>query len=284
MEFFARRVAEKSAGAIAVQVYAGGQLGSERECVELLQIGGLGMTKASSAALESFAPEYRVFGLPFLFRDDAHRWASLDGSVGRDILGAAEGRFLKGLAYYDAGTRSFYTVGRRVERPEDLAGLKIRTQESQMAFRMVRALGASATPIAWGELYTALQQGVVDGAENNPPSFHLSRHYELCRYYTLNEHTAVPDVLLISTHLWRRLSEDGRRWVQEAADESAVHQRGLWAGATEAALAAVASAGVEVIRPDKAAFRRMVAGVAAEVAREQPDIGRLLRRIEEAGA
>jgi tripartite ATP-independent transporter DctP family solute receptor len=282
MAHFAERLAQKSGGRLRVDLYPSGQLGSERECVELLQLGGLGMTKASSSALEGFAEAYRVFGLPFLFRDEAHRWAALDGPVGREVLLAAEDKFLRGLCYYDAGTRSFYTTKRRIERPEDLAGLKIRTQESPMAIRMVRALGASATPISFGELYTALQQGVVDGAENNPPSFHLSRHYELCRYYVLNEHTAVPDVLLISTHLWRQFTPEEQRWVQEAADESEQLQRRLWNEASDRALAAVRAAGVEVIVPDKAAFQAKVAPLHGEIAREMPAVGELARRIAEA--
>lgn len=282
MAHFAARLAEKSGGRLRVDLYPSGQLGTERECVELLQLGGLGMTKASSSALEGFAAPYRVFGLPFLFDNDTHRWAALDGEVGREILLSAQDKFLRGLCYYDAGTRSFYLTKRRVERPEDLAGLKIRTQESPMAIRMVRALGASATPISFGELYTALQQGVVDGAENNPPSFHLSRHYELCRYYVLNEHTAVPDVLLISTHLWRQLTPEEQRWVQEAADESEEHQRRLWDEATRRALDAVRAAGVEVIVPDKAPFQERVASLHGEIARELPAVGELARRIREA--
>ncbi len=282
MAHFAARLAEKSGGRLRVDLYPSGQLGSERECIELLQLGGLGMTKASSSALEGFAAEFRVFGLPFLFSDEAHRWAALEGEVGREILLAAEGKFLRGLCYYDAGTRNFYTTKRRVVRPEDLAGLKIRTQESPMAIRMVRALGASATPIAFGELYTALQQGVVDGAENNPPSFHLSRHYELCRHYVLSEHTAVPDVLLISTHLWRQLTAEEQRWVQEAAGESERHQRELWNEATRRALDAVRTAGVEVIEPEKALFQERVAALYGEIARELPAVGELARRVREA--
>lgn len=281
MAYFGERLAVKSGGTMRADLYPGGQLGSERECIELLQLGGLGMTKVSSSGLEGFAPEYRVLGLPYLFRDDAHRWAALNGDVGREILLASEKRFLRGLCYYDAGTRNFYTVNRRVEKPEDLAGLKIRVQESQIALRLVRALGAAATPIAFAELYTALQQGVVDGAENNPPSFHYSRHYELCKFYTIDEHSAVPDVLLISTHLWNNFTPQQKIWVQEAADESALRQRELWAGATAASLAAVRKAGVEIITPDKTPFRARVAALQGEIAREQPKIGALARRIEE---
>jgi len=282
MAMFGTRLAELSDGTLRVDVYSGGQLGSERECVELLQLGGLGMTKVSSSGLEGFAPEFRVLGLPFLFRDEQHRWEVLDGPVGQEILRAAEGKFLVGLCYYDAGTRNFYTRSRRIAAPEDLNGLKIRTQESSIAIRTVRALGASATPIAFGELYTALQQGVVDGAENNPVTFHLSRHYELCKYLTLNEHTAVPDVLIFSRHLWKQLTPQEQQWVLQAAKESEHYQRKLWNEATQKALDAVRAAGVEVITPDKVPFQKRVATLNEEIAREQPLVGALYRRIQEA--
>ena len=122
---------------------------------------------------------------------------------------------------------------------------------------LVRSLGASPTPISWGELYTALQQGVVDGAENNPPSYYTSRHYEVCKYYSLNEHTAVPDILIIGTVAWNGLTAQQQRWLQEAADEAKVYERKLWAEAERASLEAVAKAGVEIIRPDKEPFRKM---------------------------
>ena len=121
---------------------------------------------------------------------------------------------------------------------------------------MVRVLGGSATPIDWGELYSALQQGVVDGAENNPPSFYLSRHYEVCQFYTLDEHTWVPDVLLISTRVWDRLSTQEQDWLGEAAQASVTVQRRLWRESSRDALEAVRAAGVEIIHPDKEAFRR----------------------------
>jgi len=281
MVFFGERLAAKSKGTLRVDLYSGGQLGSERECLELLQIGGLGMTKVSSSVIEGFVPAFRVFGLPYLFRDEAHRWAVLDGPLGHEILESAESVFLRGLCYYDAGTRSFYTTKKAIRTPGDLAGMKIRVQESPMAIAMVRALGGSATPISWGELYTALQQGVVDGAENNPPSLHLSRHYELCKAFTLDEHTAVPDVFIMSLHLWKKLTPEQQGWVQEAARESETFQRSLWAAATEEALAVVAKAGVEIIRPDKAAFKAQVSSMYEEVRKSQPLVGELARRIME---
>src|SRR5687767_14484774 len=182
MVYLGQKLAEKSGGTMRVDVYSSGQLGSEREFLELVQIGGLAMTKVSASVLEGFAPEFKVFGLPYLFRDDAHKAAVLAGPIGKEILAAPESKFMRGLCYYDSGSRSFYTKTRPIHKPDDLKGLKIRVQESPMAFALIRAFGASATPISFGELYTSLQQGVVDGAENNPPSFHLARHYEVCKY------------------------------------------------------------------------------------------------------
>ena len=280
MERMAERLDELSGGTMQIDIYPSQQLGSERETLELLQIGSLGMTKVSSSVLENFAPEYMVFSLPFLFRDDAHRFAVLEGPVGGELLEAARPYRLHGLGFYDAGSRSFYTVDRPVVTPADLRGMKIRVQESQTAMAMVRALGGSPTPISWGELYTALQQGVVDGAENNPPSFYLSRHYEVARYYALNEHTAVPDVLMISTVIWDRLSEQEQAWLQQAADESAVYQRELWREATEEALAAVEESGVEVIRPEKEPFAEQVESM-LDTYRANPTLARLIEAIQE---
>jgi tripartite ATP-independent transporter DctP family solute receptor len=280
MVLLGQRLAEMSGGTMRVDIYPSGQLGSERECLELMQLGGLAMTKVSASVLEGFAPEFKVFGLPYLFRDDAHRNAVLDGPIGREILAAPQSKFMRGLCYYDSGTRSFYTRNRAVRTPDDLKGLKIRVQESPMAFELIRAFGASATPISFGELYTALQQGVVDGAENNPPSFHLARHYEVCKYYCLDEHTSVPDVLLISTHFWNSLTAQQQKWLQQAADESAAYQRKLWAISTAESLAAVEKAGVEIIRPDKTAFAARVAAL-HKAAQADPLMGPLDRRVAE---
>ena len=280
MELMAERLDELSAGALELKIYPSEQLGSERECLELLQIGSLGLTKVSSAVLEGFAPDFKVLGMPYLFRNRDHAFAVLDGEIGRGLLLSSEGARLRGLAFYDAGSRSFYTRDRPIRSPEDLVGLKIRTQESATAMGMVRALGGAATPIAWGELYTALQQGVVDGAENNPPSFHLSRHYEVARYYSLDEHTSVPDVLLVSTDVWQRLTERQRGWLQVAADESATFQRQLWREAEEEALRAVSEAGVEVIYPDKAPFQ---AGV-RELLKNQQEVAAVYAQIQAVGS
>ncbi len=243
-----------SGGKMTIEIYPSQQLGTERQCLELLQIGSLDMTKVSVGVLENFAPKMKVLGLPFLFRDRAHSFKVLDGPIGQQLLNDGEQYWLKGLGYYDAGSRSFYTKDKPVNSPEDLIGLKIRVMESVTAMDMVNKLGGAPTPISWGELYTSLQQGVVDGAENNPPSFYLSRHYEVCKYYSLDEHTVLPDVLIAGTHLWEKLNDEEKGWLKEAVKRSIDYQRKLWIDAEKEALSAVEAAGVKIVRPNKALF------------------------------
>ena len=182
MMYMAKVAEEKSGGKIQITVYPSQQLGTERECLELLQIGSLGMTKVSSSVLEGFVPDFKVFSLPYIFRNEKHKFDFFESDLGKSLLTSTEKFWLRGLCYYDAGSRSFYTKSKPILIPDDLKGLKIRTQESPTSVKLVNTLGGSATPISWGELYTALQQGVVDGAENNPPSFYTSKHYEICKY------------------------------------------------------------------------------------------------------
>ena len=278
MVYMAERLAERSGGELTIAIYPNQQLGTERQCLELLQIGSLSMTKVSAAVLENFSPEVAVLSLPYLFRGREHVYHFQDSELGKELLASSEPYRLRGLAYYDAGQRSFYTKDHPVNVPADLQGEKIRVQLSATAIAMVQALGGSPTPISYGELYTALQQGVVDGAENNPPSFYTSRHYEVCKYYTLDEHTAVPDVLIIGTEAWARLTEQERRWLQDAADESVTYQRELWQQAEEEALAAVEAEGVQIIRPDKGPFIEQTAPI-LEGYRDQPRLYSLIEQI-----
>jgi tripartite ATP-independent transporter DctP family solute receptor len=258
MSHMATVLDELSGGTLRIEIHPSGQLGSERELIELLQVGSLAMTKVSASPLEGFAPQMKVFSIPYVFRDQDHYWRFLSSDHGRELLLSLERVRLRGLTYYDAGSRSFYMTDRPVHSPADLTGRKIRVQKSQTSVRMIEALGGAATPIAWGELYTALQQGIVDGAENNPPSFYLSRHYEASKFFTLDEHTSVPDILLVSKHIWDGLEPQQQTWLQQAAEESARRQRKLWEEATRNALAAVQAAGVEIIIPDKEPFREAV--------------------------
>lgn len=279
MLYLAERAREKSNGTLQISVYPSQQLGTERECLELLQIGSLAMTKVSCSVLEGFVPIFKVFSLPYIFRSEEHKFNVFEGEVGKKLLLSPEKFWLRGLCFYDAGSRSFYTKDKPINSPEDLTGLKIRTQESATSVKMVNSLGGSATPISWGELYTALQQGVVDGAENNAPSFYLSRHYEVCKYYSINEHTAVPDVLVISTIIWNDLTDQEQKWLQEATDESYVYQKKLWKESTLESLKAVEEAGVEIIYPNKDSFIEKVQPMLEEFKSEK-EVYELIQKIK----
>jgi len=278
MVYMADQLEGYSDGTMRIDIYPSGQLGAERELVELVQIGSLAMTKVSAAPLEAFVPAMQVFSIPYVFRDREHVFKALDSEIGQELLESVEVARLKGMGYYDSGSRSFYMVDTPVEEPADIVGQKIRVMKSQTAVKMIAAMGGSATPISWGELYTALQQGVVDGAENNPPSFYLSGHYEVSKYYALNEHTSVPDMLLMSVHVWDSLNEQQQEWLQMAVDDSVTHQRELWRVSTEEALAAVREAGVVVTYPDKTPFMEAVQEMKASY--DGTEVGRLLRAIE----
>ena len=258
MAFMGERLEELSGGTMRVKIYPSGQLGNERESVELLQLGTLDMAKTASSVIENFVPAMGVYSLPYLFEDQDHLWRALQGDVGKEILLQGLPYRILGLCYYDAGFRSFYIHDTRVDTPEDLEGLKIRVMRSNLSIQTINLLGANATPMAYGELYTALQQGVVDGAENNPPNFFGSKHFEQARYYTLDEHSAPPDVLLIGTHTWNKLSTQQQAWLTQAVKESVVFQRRLWNEASQEALRAVEEDGVIVVRPDKRPFQEAV--------------------------
>jgi tripartite ATP-independent transporter DctP family solute receptor len=277
MLFMAERAAEKSGGQLKIDVYPSEQLGSERECIEQLQLGSLALTKVSSSPLESFVPQMAVYGLPFLFRDTEHKWKVFSGPIGKEILSKGQEVGLKGLCYYDAGARSFYTRTTPILKPDDLTGLKIRVQKSNTALKMIQVLGGSATPIDWGEIYTSLQQGVVDGAENNPPSLYTSRHYEVCKHYSLDEHTMVPDVVLISTTVWNKLSPEHQQILQEAADESVPYQRQLWDKMVQESMEEIQKAGVTVYYPDKEPFQQKAKTLWAKF--EGTEIGKMAEKI-----
>ena len=274
---FNDRLEALSGGTMRMDIYPSGQLGTERETLELLQLGTLDMSKVSSGVMENFVPEMGVFSLPYLFRDKAHLWQTLNGPVGQGILESARPYRMLGVAYYDAGFRSFYVRGREVHSPADLAGLKIRVIQSPLFIQTINLLGGSATPLAFSEVYGALQQGIVDGAENSPVSLYGMGHYQQVTTYVLDEHSAPPDILLISTHRWDRMSPQQRAWFTQAARESVALQRTLWDRDETAALDSVRAAGVSVVEVDKAPFRAAVAPIYAGL--KGTEIGALADRI-----
>ncbi|HSH09905.1 MAG TPA: TRAP transporter substrate-binding protein [Oceanipulchritudo sp.] len=278
MEFMAQRAAELSGGKVVIEVFPNGQLGTETDCIEQVQRGALALVKTSTAPMEGFIPEMALFGLPYLFRDEDHYWKVLLSPIGQELLQKGTGTGMRGLCYYDSGSRSFYTTKKPILSPADLKGQKIRVMRSKMSMNMISQMGGSPTPIPWGELYTALQQGMVDGAENNAPSFFTSRHFEVSKFYSLDEHTRIPDIVLLSEEIWEKLTPQVQEWVLQAANESVEFQRKLWQEQTARNLEELQQAGVKVYYPDKEPFREIVKPLYAEF--EGTEIGEYVKRIQ----
>lgn len=263
LEYMAKRVAELSGGHLEIILFPSGQLGDETKCIEQVQKGTLAMTKTSAAPMGNFVEAFKVFSLPYLFRDANHYWDVLDGSIGKEMLerlntnrdGNATG--IVGLGYFDSGSRNFYSKT-PIFHTDDMKGKKFRVMRDPVAMDMVEAMGGSPTPIPWGELYTALKQGVVDGAENNPPSIVSSRHSEISKHLTLNAHTRIPDIIIISDRIWSRLSDLEKKHLRQAMAEASAYQRELWEAATQQALRSLKEEGVAIHKIDDSSFRDAV--------------------------
>jgi len=227
VEYMGQLLKERSGGKLGVKVFPNGALGNERDTIEQLKIGGLDMMRINVAPLNNVVPETIVPALPFLFRSEDHMHATLDGPVGEKILKAMESQGMVGLAFYDSGARSLYTT-KPVKTLADIQGMKVRVQQSDLFVAMVEALGASATPMPYGEVYTGLTTGLIDAAENNLPSYESSRHFEVAKHYTLTEHSMAPEVLVFSKVLWDRMDEEDQALIRQAAKDSVPHMRKLW--------------------------------------------------------
>lgn len=260
MKEFARLVEEKTGGDVTVQFFPDGQLGGERELVELVQGGLLDMTKVSGGLMESFAPVYGAFSMPYLFDDEAHYYKALDDAAVMDpVYQATAEQGMVGLTYYNSGARSFYTKNTPINVPADLAGLKIRVLQSPTSIRMVEMLGASPIAMSQAEVYTSIQQGVLDGAENNEFALTVARHAEVAKAYSYDMHTRIPDILLIANAALERLTPEQRTAVTEAAKESTAFHKEAWGAAVDATRAeAETSFGVTFTHPEVAAFQEAV--------------------------
>ncbi|MFN4184282.1 MAG: TRAP transporter substrate-binding protein [Hyphomonas sp.] len=242
-------------GRIGIKIYAGGQLGSEQDTLEITVFGGLDMNRVNLAPLNSIEPLTTIPALPFLFKSNEHMRRALDGPIGDEILASLEPHGLIGLCFYDSGDRNFYNTRRPIRTPEDMRGLKIRVPSSDLYVSMIRALGADATPMSIAEVYQALVQGVIDGAENNWPSYESGRHFEAAKYYSLTQHVIAPEVLVMSKSRWDKLDEADRALVRQTAKESVPYMRTLWDQRVEDARTRLIAAGIEINEiEDKSAF------------------------------
>lgn len=259
---FAKMVSEKTNGRIRIDVYPGAQLGDEKTVIEQIQLGAIDFARVNVQPLGEFSQKIGVLNLLYLFESEEHLWKVLNGAIGQEILDSLSGSRMVGLTYYDSGARSFYNSKRAVNTPADMKGLKIRVQQSKLMVDLVSALGASATPMAYGEVYNALKTGVIDGAENNWPSYYSTGHYEVAKYYTLDYHTRSPEVIIASNALWEKLSGEDRTIIAEAAKASTEVQRKAWKEYEAKAIEGVKAKGNTVIEVnDLSAWQQAVAGL-----------------------
>lgn len=258
---FGEILSERTEGRLSLRMYAGGQLGNERDTLEITTFGGLDFNRVNLAPLNSIEPLTKVAALPFLFESTDHMRRSLDGEIGDEILASLEPHGLIGLCFYDSGSRSFYNTRGPILQPEDMAGLKLRVPGSDLYVAMVQSLGADAVPMPLDEVYQSLAQGVIDGAENNWPSFESGKHFEVARYYSLTNHLLAPEVFVMSKASWGKLSGADRALVRAAAKASVPHMRKLWDAQVERSKAIIANSGVTVNEVDPAPFAEKMTGM-----------------------
>jgi tripartite ATP-independent transporter DctP family solute receptor len=278
---FARLVNEGTGGRVHITVYPSGQLGQdEKAVIEQTQMGALELARISLAPVTQFAKELNVLSLPYIYRDSGHMWKVLSGPVGQKLLGSLDKANLVGLCYYDAGARSFYNTKKPIKTIADLKGMKIRVQQSKMAMDMVSALGASPTPMSTGDIYSALQTNVIDGAENNWPSYISFSHYEVAPYYSVDGHTRVPEILVASKAALAKLSKADQEVVVKAAAASVEFQKAKWLSSEKENEAKAKAAGCKIntLDPkDLAEFQKAVAPLYGDY----KDYADLIKQIQE---
>lgn len=276
---FGEVLSERTDGRLGLKMYAGGQLGNERDTLEITTFGGLDFNRVNLAPLNSIEPLTRVAALPFLFESTEHMRATVDGEIGEEILASLEPHGLIGLCFYDSGARSFYNTRGPIRTPEDMAGLKLRVPGSDLYVGMIKSLGADATPMPLDEVYQSLAQGVIDGAENNWPSFESGKHFEVARYYSLTRHLLAPEVFVMSKVSWDKLSSEDQALVRQTAKESVTYMRELWDAQVAKSMEIVLASGVEVNEVDPAPFTDKMMGMWGDFIdspREQELVDRIL--------
>ncbi|MEA2933869.1 MAG: hypothetical protein QOD74_515 [Variibacter sp.] len=277
-----RLVAEKTSGRHRITVFHSRQLGEEKETIEQTRVGAIDINRTNVAPLGSFVPLINVLTMPFLFRSSEHLHTVLDGPIGEELLGRLEPFGFIGLAYYDSGARSIYNALRPIRNPNDLKGLRLRVQQSELMVAMLRALGAEPVELPYGQVLTGLATKLIDGAENNWPSYISTEHYKSAPHYSLTEHTMGPEIVVMSSRAWQTLSKEDQQALREAARASSLFMREQWRAWEDEARRKAAEAGVAIVAEvDKAAFEQAVAGLYREISRD-PEIKGMIQRIRDA--
>ncbi len=276
---FVEEVKEKSNGTVNISIIPNGTLGSEADMISQIQAGGLDMAKVSASTLGNFDEQYNAFSVPYVFDNQEHYYKVMDSELMSEIYASTEGDGFRGLTWLDSGARSFYTKNTPIRTPKDLTGLKIRTMDSQMAIDMMTNLGGSATVMGYGDIYTGMQQGVVDGAENNVTA--LRDHGDVTGYYSFDEHTRIPDIVVMSANLWNRFSDEQKAVVEECAKNASESYKTAWKAFEDEVLdMAVNEKGVELVRDvDIAAFQEAVQPIYTGLQETAPETYAIVEKI-----
>ncbi|WP_341895789.1 TRAP transporter substrate-binding protein [Ferrovibrio terrae] len=279
--YMGKLIGERTGGKHSVKVFGQSALGSEKDTIEQTKLGALDMVRVNISPFNNIVAETIVPALPFVFKSKDHMRRVLDGPIGEDILKALEPQGFVGLAFYDSGSRSFYTTKKAIKTVDDMKGMKIRVQQSDMWVAMMQALGANATPLPYAEVYTALKTGVVDGAENNWPSYDSSRHYEVAKMYSQTEHSMAPELLVFSKRVWDGLAKDEQDIIRKAAKESVPYMRKLWDDQEAKSRKTVEGGGSQIISDiDKKSFQDAMKPVYAKFAGDAK-LQALVKRIQD---
>ncbi|MGR4066251.1 TRAP transporter substrate-binding protein [Halomonas sp. LR3S48] len=280
LESFAESVTERTEGRLTVQVYNNGVLGDQPDAIEQTRSGVLDFANFNMGPMGPIVKETNVLSLPFIFSSIEHMHEVMDGDIGQQFADALAEKNLIALSWFDSGARSLYNTKRPIHTPEDVQGLKIRVMNNDLYVEMIEALGGNATPMAYGEVYQSLTTGVLDGAENNYPSFESSNHYEAADYYSLTEHLIIPECLCIAKASWEALSPEDQEIVREEAIKASELQRQLWVEGSQRSRQIVLDAGIEINEvEDKAAFQEKMEPVYAAFIEENPDLEDLVDAI-----
>jgi tripartite ATP-independent transporter DctP family solute receptor len=279
LRFMGRMIAERSGGRDQIRVFHSRQLGEEKETIEQTRAGAIDLNRTNVALIGNFVPAMNVLAMPFLFRSIEHLQKVLDGPIGNDILNSFEPYGFVGLAFYDSGARSIYNSVRPIRSLADMKGLRLRVQQSELMSSMIRALGAEPVELPYGQVITGLATKLIDGAENNWPSFVTTDHYKFAGYYTLTEHSMSPEVLVMSRKAWESLSADERKLFRDAALQSNLFMREKWKDLEQRSRQQAEAAGVTIVTDfDRKPFETAMAGIYAKAQRD-PTAAKLIERI-----
>lgn len=281
MQAFADKVAEVTEGRVTPTVYANGILGSQPDAIEQVRSGALAWANFNMGPMGEIVPATNVLSLPFIFRDVEQMHHAMDGAVGQQFSDALTEAGIVALSWYDSGSRSFYNTKKPIHSPADMEGMKFRVMNNDLYVQMVDQLGGNATPMAYGEVYQSLQTGVIDGAENNYPSYESSNHYEVAKYYSVTNHLIIPECLCVAASVWEGVSDEDKVAIKAAAMESAQLQRQLWAEREGVSLEKVKASGVEVNNvDDPAAFQSAMGPIYDGFIAANPDLAQLIAEIQ----